>query len=125
LIPESLDPLEELEVILEATFYETVDGDGFVDVVVCKGLLEDFEVLDILVLVLCLELGAVSHGHGMAGVWGYLDFVESDVHCTGLVYRVAISGGGTVYAVKDLDEGRALATLLDLGQIELEELQRQ
>jgi hypothetical protein len=56
LIPESLDPLEELEVILEATFYETVDGDGFVDVVVCKGLLEDFEVLDILVLVLCLEL---------------------------------------------------------------------
>jgi hypothetical protein len=48
--------LEELEVVLEAAFYETVDGDGFVDVVVCKGLLEDFEVLDVLVLVLCLEL---------------------------------------------------------------------
>jgi hypothetical protein len=61
----------------------------------------------------------------MAGVGGYLDFVETDVHCAGLVYRVGVKGGRTVYAVKDLDEGRALATLLDLGQIELEELQRQ
>ena len=49
-------PLEEFEVILHATFNETVDGDGFVHVVVCEGLLEDFEVLDVFVFIFRVEL---------------------------------------------------------------------
>lgn len=41
---------------MHATFDETVDGDGFVDVVVYEGLLEDFEVLDVFVFIFRVEL---------------------------------------------------------------------
>jgi hypothetical protein len=41
---------------LETTFDETVYGDGFIYVVGREGLLEDFEVLDVLVLVFGIEL---------------------------------------------------------------------
>jgi hypothetical protein len=52
--------LEEFNVVLHATFNETVDGDGFVDVVVYEALLEDFEVLDIFVFIFRVELEKIS-----------------------------------------------------------------
>ena len=57
LIPVSIYPLEEFEVILETTFYETVYWDCFVDVVVYECLLKGFEVLNVFVFVFCVELG--------------------------------------------------------------------
>jgi hypothetical protein len=48
--------LEEFEVILETTFYETVYWDGFIDVVKLECLLEDLEILNILVFVFGGEL---------------------------------------------------------------------
>ena len=56
LIPVSFDPLEEFEVILETTFYETIDGNGFVDIMGCEGLLEDFKILNIFIFIFRVEL---------------------------------------------------------------------
>ena len=60
MIPVFFYPLEEFNVVLHATFDETVDGDGFVDVVVYEGLLEDFEVLDVFVFIFRVELERIS-----------------------------------------------------------------
>lgn len=44
---------------MEATFYETIDGDGFVDVVVLECLLDDFKVLYVFVFIFCVKLGVI------------------------------------------------------------------
>lgn len=56
LIPKSFHPLKELEVILESTFHETIDGDALVDFMGFECLLEDFEVLNVLILICRVEL---------------------------------------------------------------------
>ena len=54
---------------MHATFDETVDRDGFVDVVVYEGLLEDFKVLDVFVFIFRVELARISFSNNL-GVGG-------------------------------------------------------
>ena len=77
MIPILFHPLEEFEVVLHTTFDETVDGNGFIDVVVYEGLLEDFKVLDVFVFIFRVELPWLDSALTQSGA--YFDFVEGNI----------------------------------------------
>jgi len=62
---------------LHTTFDETVDGNGFIDVVVYEGLLEDFKVLDVFVFIFRVELPWLDSALTQSGA--YFDFVEGNI----------------------------------------------
>lgn len=47
---------------MELAFDELLDGDGSVDSMTCEGVLKDFEVLNVCVFSIDIELDA-AHGH--------------------------------------------------------------
>lgn len=55
-VEELLEPLEELEVVLELALDEPVHRHDLVDVHLLEGRLQHLEVADVLVLQLCVEL---------------------------------------------------------------------
>lgn len=105
--------MEEFEVVLHATFDETVDGDGFVDVVVYEGLLKDFEVLDVFVFIFRVELQELDSALTQRAYTLTLLSGTSTRYVVSIEHR--FGAGCTVYAVDDLAECSAVTTLLDLG----------
>lgn len=62
LVPVSLGPLQKLQVVLHLAFDQLLNGDRVVDVVLAEGVAKDFEVLEIGIFGVHVELDA-AHGH--------------------------------------------------------------
>ncbi len=76
MIPVFLDPLKKFEVVLKTTFDETIYWDGFIDVMGCESLLEDFKVLNIFVFIFRIEL-LLSLSHQMKFTLTLLRFTST------------------------------------------------
>lgn len=60
-IEELLEPLDEFEIILEPSFHKSVNGNNLVNIYSFECVLQHFEVVDILVLQLGVELDLLEH----------------------------------------------------------------
>ena len=149
-VPELLEPLQELEVVLHLAAHQHLDGYRFVYLVLLESGLQDLEVVHVLVLLLCGHLdlpvrGVISSSILNRGFPLRLAFIKGtsstvadqpsvresarDMLAIDGIYDLAVDGAcwsnhEAKAAATLASQGQTSSTLLDFSIAELEQLKR-